>query len=628
MYIFLYGDAIYMKQFQFDYHSITSLKRDLDKISLWCKSKIFSHVVFQIYSDSLDRGQIDLVCDVISQNFPNAIYMGCSTNGNIVEGRLSSASISVICTIFEYPTTKLKLLQYTLNSETALDVVEDVKKEIKRNPWVKAVEMQLTIRGMSLTPFCDAFKGIDPSVAFFGGGAFNPDLNRNDACVFSNVKGYSEKGVIFLLMGGEDFNVYTTHITGWKPLGREFQVTKAKNAILYELDGKPAYDAYHRYLNILKDEHFFNNSLEFPFFYNHHGINILRAPIACNDDGSLVMTADIDENVKARLAYGDPWTILASVRKDGKKIGEFNPEIIKVFSCAARRTFWGKEEISSETLPLQSLASTSGFYTSGEFLRTGEYVNQHNVTLVVAAMREGKNGDHCDFDMEQEAFSGKVSMINRLATFIDAATQELAEANQKLSLMAITDPLSSLFNRGEIQRRINQCVSEKIPGCLVMLDIDNFKQINDTFGHQEGDNVIKGISYVMRKVVDECGFSGVNAHNVTFDDIDGMYADTAVEDLADAPQFEIFNVKTPIGRWGGEEFMVLLQEVSKEAAIDFAERVRKAFNEIAFESAGHRSVSVGVTEIKKGESADAACVRVDQALYQAKDGGKNRVVVL
>ena len=93
MYIFLYGDAIYMKQFQFDYHSITSLKRDLDKISLWCKSKIFSHVVFQIYSDSLDRGQIDLVCDVISQNFPNAIYMGCSTNGNIVEGRLSSASI-------------------------------------------------------------------------------------------------------------------------------------------------------------------------------------------------------------------------------------------------------------------------------------------------------------------------------------------------------------------------------------------------------------------------------------------------------------------------------------------------------------------------------------------------------
>ena len=552
--------------------------------------------------------------------------MGCSTNGNIVEGRLSNASISIICTIFEYPTTKLKLLQYTLNAETALDVVEEIKKEIKANPWVKAAELQLTIRGMSMTPFCDAFKGIDPSVSIFGGGAFNPDINRNDACVFSNIKGYSEGGIIVLLIGGEDFNVYTTHVTGWKPLGREFLVTKAKNALLYELDGKPAYDAYNRYLNIPKDEHFFYNTLEFPFFYKHHGINILRAPISCNDDGSLVMTSDIDENVKARLAYGDPWTILASVRKDGKKIGEFNPEIIKVFSCAARRTFWGKEEISGETLPLQSLAATSGFYTSSEFLRTGEYVNQHNVTLVIAAMREGKGGDHYDFEMSEESFSGKVSMINRLATFIDAATQELAEANVKLSLMAVTDPLSSLFNRGEIQRRINKCVAEKSQGCLVMLDVDNFKQINDNFGHREGDNVIKGLSYVMRKAADECGVSGVNAHDVVMEDIDGMYTE-AKGKKEDSPIFDIFNVKTPIGRWGGEEFMVLLEDSSLEKATEFAEKVRKAFNEISFEKAGHRSVSVGVIKIKEGESADAACVRVDQAMYQAKEGGKNRVVV-
>ena len=617
-----------MKQFQFDYHTITSLKRDLDKINLWCRSKVISNVVFQIYSDSLDRGQIDLVCDVISQNFPAAICMGCSTNGNIVEGRLSNASISIICTIFEYPTTKVKLLQYTLNSETALDVVDEIKNQIKENPWVKAVEMQLTIRGMSLTPFCDAFKGIDPSIAIFGGGAFNPDLNRDDACVFSNVKGYSERGVVVLLIGGEDFNVYTTHIAGWKPLGREFLVTKAHNALLYELDGKPAYDAYHRYLNIMKDEHFFNNTLEFPFFYKHHGINILRAPISCNEDGSLVMTSDIDENVKARLAYGDPWTILDSVRKGGMKIGEFNPEIIKVFSCAARRTFWGKQEISNETLPLQSLASTSGFYTSSEFLRTGEYVNQHNVTLVIAAMREGKGGERYEFDMAQESFSGKVSMINRLATFIDAATQELAEANEKLSFMAVSDQLSDLFNRGEIQRRIIRCTTEHIQGCLVMLDIDNFKQINDTYGHKEGDDVIKGLSYILRKVVDECGLSGVLAHDFKMSDMDNMYADTEIEKMGDNLSHDILNIKTPIGRWGGEEFMVLLQETSLEKSVDYAEKVRKAFNEKVFDKAGCRSVSIGVIEIKPGESSDEACVRVDQALYKAKDAGKNQVVVL
>ena len=610
-----------MKQFQFDYHSITALKRELEKIHLWCKSKMVSHVVFQIYSDALDRKQIELVNSVITKKIPDAICMGCSTNGNILEGGLSEASISIVCTIFEYPTTKLKLLQYTLNAETALDVVANIKEEIKKNPWVKAVELQLTIRGMSLTPFCDAFRDVDESIAIFGGGAFNPDLTRNDACVFSSVGGYSEQGVVALLIGGEDFHTYTTHITGWKPLGREFLVTKAKNALLCELDGKPAYEAYYRYLNILKDEHFFYNTLEFPFFYKHNGINILRAPISCNEDGSLVMTSDVDENVKARLAYGDPWTILASVRTDGRKIGEFKPEIIKVFSCAARRTFWGKDEISNETMPLQSMAPTSGFYTSGEFLRTNGFVNQHNVTLVIAAMREGNGGDNCRFDMIEESFSGKVSMINRLATFIDAATQELAEANAKLSLMAITDPLSVLFNRGGIQQRINACISEGRLGCLVMLDIDNFKRINDTYGHKEGDNVIKALSHTMKNVVDEMGLSGIQSSTATTAEMAGAMVQEEKPEMENG----IMNVSTPIGRWGGEEFMVLLQGVSVEKALDYAERVRKSFNEIKFEKAGTQSVSVGVIEIRPGESSDSACVRVDKALYKAKENGKNQV---
>ena len=181
-----------MKQFQFDYHSITSLTRDLEKVRLWYKSKSCSNVVFQIYSDSLDRGQMELVSNVITRTIPHAIYMGCSTNGNIVEGRLSSATISIVCTILE--TTKVKLLQYTLNGETALEVVENIKREVKENPWVKAVELQLTIQGMSLSPLCDALHDVDESIAIFGGGAFNPDLSKNDACVFSNVGGGIRNG--------------------------------------------------------------------------------------------------------------------------------------------------------------------------------------------------------------------------------------------------------------------------------------------------------------------------------------------------------------------------------------------------------------------------------------------------
>ncbi|MBR1529618.1 MAG: GGDEF domain-containing protein [Oscillospiraceae bacterium] len=585
-----------MKQFQFIYQNQNQLRNELTKIRQWEKSRITSSVVFCIFSEVLEKETLDNICLTIRQELPDALYMGSSTNGNIMNGHVET-EIVIVCTVMEYPSTRAELLQMPLNAENAIQTVHQLSDYIAENPWVKAVEMLVTIRGMSMTGFCEELGKLPVQISVFGGGAFSSDMD-NEACVFSKAGDYSTSSVVFLLMGGEDFYVTTMHVTGWKPLGKKFLVTRSEGSMLYELDHKPAYDVYYRYLNIRNDEHFFSNTLEFPFFYEHHGMNILRAPIASQDDGSLVMTSDVDENVVARMAYGDPWTILAHIRRSGQKIQEFHPEVIRVYSCAARRTFWGMDEISKETMPFQSVAPTSGFYTSGEFLRTGEFVNQHNVTLVIAGMREGipNENQHSDFQMNEEQFSGKVSMINRLATFIEAATEELEEANQKLAFMAVSDGLTQLCNRHEIERRIKEAIEEcgRRPEqklSLIMLDIDNFKKVNDTYGHKEGDNVIIGLSKLLR--------DGIAAHN------------------PDASA----------GRWGGEEFMLMLP-YPIDYVMKAAEDIRSDFEALEFTQAGHRTVSVGVTEFRPGESSDALCIRVDKALYQAKESGKNRVIVL
>lgn len=587
--IYLYS----VKQFQFEFSGVVKLKKELDKINQWRTSKLTSSVVFSIYAENTDKEQIDLACEIIESEMPDALYFGCSTNGTIMDGGLSDSPFVVVCTICEYPSTQIHLLQYTLTQDTALDVIDDLKKEIAKRPWVKAVELLATLRGMSMTPFCEACTDINPEIQIFGGGAFNMDINNDSSCVFSKAKGFSERGVVFLLCGGEDLNVYTTHITGWKPLGREFIVTKANGSLLQELDGKPAYDAYFKYLNIPNNEHFFYNTLEFPFFYNHHGINILRAPIASNEDGSLTMTSNIEEKVSARIAYGDPWTILASIQDGGQEIAKFQPEIIKVFSCAARRTFWGNDSISKETGPFQNVAPTSGFYTSGEFLRCNQELIQHNVTLVIAAIREGHLDDSIPFHMETENFSGKVSMINRLATFIDAATAELAEANQKLAKVAIEDSLTGLYNRGEIQRRILSALDDfKESGkklSLIMMDIDNFKMVNDTYGHKEGDIVILGLTKTITEVVQN------------------------------------HSPEASCGRWGGEEFVVALPGVGCEEAAEIANEIRTKFASITFPLSRRKTISVGVVEALRGENADMVCVRMDSALYEAKNNGKNQV---
>ena len=582
---YIQGRVTVMRQLQFEYNEKTFV-REIKRIAQWNNKSMVSALVFDIYTVLVDKEKIEAITDIIERELPNAIYRGCTTNGNILRGDLSNDSTCIICTIFEYPDTKADVRQYELTRETEKGILTDLKEYISRNPWVKAIELLVTIRGMSMTEFCNDLSELREDIQIFGGGALSADLNDNAAYVFSSSGKCSDNSVVCLLLGGSDLNILTTHITGWKPLGRELHVTKADGRVLYELDHKPAYDTYYHFLRIKNDEHFFENTLEFPFFYESNGLNILRAPTASNPDGSLVMTADMEENVKARIAYGDPWTILESVRMSCIRLKNFRPEAIHIYSCAGRRTFWGSE-IFKETKPMQAMAPSSGFYTSGEFLRTGKHVNLHNVTLVVGAMREGEKSDTKlpEYDFEREDIIGNVSLINRLASFIEAATEEL-------EVMAVTDGLTGVYNRREIQQRIDASMEHHPEStALIMIDADDFKRVNDRFGHKAGDDVLKELSRTMQE------------------------------------ETKASRLNTSIGRWGGEEFMICISGAGRDAVERLAEVIRQSFAKLDLGDAGHQTISLGVAFSKKGDTSDTLCIRADSALYTAKGAGKNRVVI-
>ncbi len=575
-----------MKQFQFNFSSKEGLNRELTKVKQWCNMGIVSHVVFQIYTETIDRDKISEVCGIIAENMPDAEYFGCSTNGNIISGCWSGSEISIVCTVFEYPTTKMKIMQYDLSEENVEEVTASLLKEVENNSWVKAIELVTTIKNMSMTGFCNGLSKAAENIQIFGGGAFSPDINDKSSIVFSKNNGFTDHGVVFRLLGGEGLHIRSTYVTGWKPLGKVFHVTRSEGSRLYEVDGEPAYEVYRKYLNIKNDEHFFNHTLEFPFLYLHNGINILRAPTESLPDGSLIMTSDMESDVTAQLSYGDPGTILESVQEEGRKIYDFKPETVEIFSCAARRSFWGNTEISKESQPFQNIAPTSGFYTSGEFCRTNGHVNQHNVTMVLVGMREGDApaGETAVLNVGDGEFTGKMALINRLANYINAAFRDLEEA-------AVTDGLTKLLNRAEIQRRIGERLRSGETMSLIMIDIDNFKSVNDTYGHNEGDNVIVGLAKMLR--------TGIPVHTPN----------------------------ASAGRWGGEEFMVLMP-YDLEFAVAAARDMCADFAALEFPLAGHRTISIGVTAAKPEDSLDELLIRVDSALYDAKHNGKNKFVAV
>ncbi|WP_024325877.1 PAS domain-containing protein [Thioalkalivibrio sp. AKL19] len=176
-----------------------------------------------------------------------------------------------------------------------------------------------------------------------------------------------------------------------------------------------------------------------------------------------------------------------------------------------------------------------------------------------------------------------------IAMFHDISRQKELEA--ALEYQAFYDPLTDAANRGHFEALLEQEArrAERYgDSCsLVMLDLDHFKRINDTHGHDIGDEVL-------RRVVAVAG---------------GRLRQSDV-----------------LGRWGGEEFMVLLPSTTAEAACRLAEDLRRQVAALELGHVGHVTISLGVAECRRGEAIKDWIKRADDAMYRAKRSGRNRVV--
>lgn len=169
----------------------------------------------------------------------------------------------------------------------------------------------------------------------------------------------------------------------------------------------------------------------------------------------------------------------------------------------------------------------------------------------------------------------------------------LKRYNTRLLELSTTDKLTGIYNRqktdeklGHEQHKVNRYRGYHCT--IMMIDVDHFKNINDTFGHQEGDRVLQKLAEVMKKSLRQSDM---------------------------------------IGRWGGEEFMVILSHTSLDEAAKVAEHLRHTVNEFPFTELYPVTISIGVGEFMYGEEVHECVARVDAALYRAKENGRNSVVL-
>ena len=586
-----------MKQFQTVFENEDSFRTTIAEWKAWQTEHSCRQVLFHIFSDGANDEDVRLVRDIVERMMPDTSSLGASASGNIYEGNITTEKLVVTCTFFEHADSFVRTRLISIENRDA-NVLRATLREMKDDfMGVKAIEVIMTIDTIPIREVCSILQEeIPEEIPIWGGGAFGDNVFT--AYVFEKGKELNTHGIVLALMGGEDLHVMNSCVIGWRRLGSALKVTRAEGKVLNELDGIPAYQIYHHYLRIPNDEHIFYNALEFPFAVNHQDRILLRHALACHEDGSLDMSTDIPEGSIVHLTYGDPDTIMQNVSRCADQIRDFAPEVISIFDCFGRKSFWGGTEGSRETRPLNNLAPTYGFCTAGEVIRWQGCMDHHNLSLVVAAMREGGPSGREIPTVQEEIKQNEssMSMVSRLVNFINTATAEVIKANGLLSIMAITDQLTKLFNRGEIQRRITDRIEENCTApegekatSIIMIDLDDFKQINDTYGHNEGDQVLIAVSDQIRAALDELGNGAVG------------------------------------GRWGGEEFMIMLPGMQLGDAVAFAESLRTRIEKLHFALCGAETASFGVAQALPGEEVDPLILRADVALYVAKKLGKNRV---
>lgn len=281
------------------------------------------------------------------------------------------------------------------------------------------------------------------------------------------------------------------------------------------------------------------------------------------------------------------------ITNDGRKVYEANKRFLDFFGVNSTDEFHQKHGCFCDFF-----VKKASYTLNKKGKKWLQYSLQHpksdhklllaNSTKIAALQpEEAVKCDKCN------SFLVRIEKFHDVESYLISLTNitSIEQESKNLEHMAMTDQLTKIYNRLKfgnlLEAEIAKAKKSKKPLSLIMLDIDHFKKINDTYGHQTGDYALV----------------------------------TTVEIIKD-------HIRTAdiFARWGGEEFMILLPGATIEAAKTKAEILRSAMDEYDYIEPSNVTGSFGVVQLADSDTVDSLTKRVDEALYAAKNAGRNKVV--
>lgn len=581
-----------MRQYSF---SISSLSQLTDSIQLLQqKAEKFCHPFIHIFCTK-DISQAEEIRDVLKQHFPESSILGISAQGAMEGGRLQYPS--ALITLMDFQDTKIHLRH--------VDTGSLKEKGASISSWLQGIDHPagLEIWTCSLNeplPLSDELFKKYPGLPLFGGCISSPDTEK-PAYIFDDSRTY-DSGFYVCCYDGP-VHIMNRYILGWIPIGRSLKITgTADPHTITTIDGKPALDIYKKYLHIHPNEYFYSKSAPFPLLVHRGPVDLTAIPLGFGPKGELYTAGSLEEGDEVHISFESPHRIRSTLRTQLDEIQNFGPEGVLLISSALRSLIL-RESMNMPLMALEKIRPSAGGLFYGEILGIEGRMYHMTMTSVITLFREKDKSQISKVlpDKKPHLLRGKnkkvtpgdpLSTIRHMSSLMEETTAELEESYRRLAYIATHDGLTHILNRGAIEKIFFESKEkENNPGlCAIMVDLDHFKSINDTYGHHAGDQVLTETARILT--------SHLRSHDQA-------------------------------GRWGGDEFLILLPHVSLKDASRIAERLRAAICEAdILPPPDQVTASFGTAQVLPDETVDEFYKRIDRALYEAKGAGKNRVITV
>ena len=384
-----------------------------------------SSLLIQVFSALTDRSFIETLLSELTDLFPDAVIIGSTTDGEIMNGKVSSGKVVLNFTQFEKTTLKASAIEhskdgYFSGQYLAKELIEDDTK------LLIAFVDGLHTNGEA---FLSGIDSVNDEIIVTGGHA-GDNSQFKETLVFTKEHIYSQ-GAVAVSLSSKHLHIHTDYRFNWHPIGNELTITKAEGNRVYTIDGKSAVDTYAHYLGEGIAKGLPSIGIEFPLIVNRNGVDVSRAAIAkVTQDGSLIVGGNLYTGEKVRIGYGDAKEILSKSQKIVENTSKEPSEAIFVYSCSTRKYFMD-EEVESETLPLQAIAPVAGFFTYGEFF-TSDKKELFNQTMTLVSLSESDTVHKVNTKNETAQLDINHTSMNGLTRLINISNKEVQEESESI----------------------------------------------------------------------------------------------------------------------------------------------------------------------------------------------------